>query len=852
MPASERAAAEKTPVASERNALLDRDVRFPSFLTLETETMGHEIVKQINRAKPKVDDVALRLVDGWTKTESFAFEPYPFRPEAPDSDTVFSIRLKSGVNSQTLKKHLGSKIIMTPGIPQKGLFQPFGTDDGVTFLRVWTTRSDGTRALLRWAMLMDGSLKELVEFRESKDSKRSDTEAPQSVFKEMEDWVEQELHNKHQQNLADQCIEKIVEWQGPHGLCAKKQFPQLYLSNGQKNPHHKFVRDPETGTSSMTWSFGAKAKQHDSAAWTRELVKFTCTSDGQPSTIPPHRDDVALRRVEPWAEMLQCASSKYEDCLNNALRDAHFIESPLTPKQQKLYQHLSPTQGLQNSGSMSAADDSKNGEIEPYNLFRLLPEERERQLAYEMQMAEKRMVESLEHFTQENTEDHVYNEEPTATESFFCCNPTESLNSSMDEVRALLNFLSLGQYAASFEMHGYDSIQSIRGMMLPQLHIVMQRVGMDKPGHCERLSEWHASQSSHMCADDLSSNGHGSMPYPVYPQQQFAGYPNQWTVEAAAAWYADPWGPCHGGYNTWDQPSGYNTASHMSIIKMAKEHTGTRQVQQMLEPPWTEVHNILLQEISDNLDEFMFNQNAIFVVKACFKLLLDASAPEASEFSSVACTRVMEHWDSLVFGRTSGFSYKIVMWVMEFLYKLCNDDQLTAFCRKALEVAHVLEKSNFGHLLLQHCVLFTQKALMRCSSETESHHSTWLVLRSGFFDAAIRALSDSNAWDMKTNNASHFINKCLELLASDSRHKALDLVAHRTEIMRTVVEGTILMKIAIHGSGQFTAKRIYELATSLERRTMEQLAPTIHRPELRDLEKFKASLLPDELDLPRC
>ena len=70
--------------------------------------------------------------------------------------------------------------------------------------------------------------------------------------------------------------------------------------------------------------------------------------------------------------------------------------------------------------------------------------------------------------------------------------------------------------------------------------------------------------------------------------------------------------------------------------------------------------------------------------------------------------------------------------------------------------------------------------------------------------------------------------------------------------MQAVVEDPGLLNlVALHMSGQFTARRIYELGTSQERRWMERVAPSIHRPELRDLEKFKATLVREELELPR-
>ena len=79
-----------------------------------------------------------------------------------------------------------------------------------------------------------------------------------------------------------------------------------------------------------------------------------------------------------------------------------------------------------------------------------------------------------------------------------------------------------------------------------------------------------------------------------------------------------------------------------------------------------------------------------------------------------------------------------------------------------------------------------------------------------------------------------------------------DLGAQLQNIMQTVIENhRILWMIAENSSGQFTARRLYELATPRQRRQLERYAPKIHKPELRELEKFKASLIPADLDFPQ-
>jgi hypothetical protein len=294
----------------------------------------------------------------------------------------------------------------------------------------------------------------------------------------------------------------------------------------------------------------------------------------------------------------------------------------------------------------------------------------------------------------------------------------------------------------------------------------------------------------------------------------------------------------------------------LTIVKMAQDTCGTRRLQHMLEGGLTDHSGQILTEVTQNLTALMFNRNSIWVARSCFKLLLSASRtlgtsmPEIGQrFTRAACDGVFKHWEELVRGRTSQFSYRMVMWTMEFLYMQKMEGELQKICRNALNFEQQLVSSNYGHHVLQHAVLLTQKALVRstCSLEKE----TWGTLRQGFYDATVQALCNKDGWDKQTNPASHFINKCLELLASDPKHKDEALTAHWAQIMRTVRDDDcILGLVAAHSSGQFTARRIYELGSSQERRMMEWQAPTIHRPELRSSEKFNASLIPTEQAFP--
>ena len=147
-----------------------------------------------------------------------------------------------------------------------------------------------------------------------------------AVFTFMEDWLRKQLQHTGE-DLAAQYVEQIEEWQHPSGLCAKRQFPQLFFGNGDANPHHHMLR----GNLGKTWTFGAKAKE-DSGAWSKELVKFTCTSEMQACSIPCSHFDKALRSAASWSEMMQYPAvmkQEYDKCLDSALADAHFKESSL-------------------------------------------------------------------------------------------------------------------------------------------------------------------------------------------------------------------------------------------------------------------------------------------------------------------------------------------------------------------------------------------------------------------------------------------------------------------------------------------------------------------------------------------
>ena len=550
------------------------------------------------------------------------------------------------------------------------------------------------------------------------------------------------------------------------------------------------------------------------------------------STIPPLPNDNAIRSKLSWAEILQCAPEKYDECLNNAFRDAHFPESPTMVR------------NTQNDNSFPEYDErsadlpqNPDGNDDEYNKFRLLPEE---PLAREMARAEKALT----------PEDFVFVEDSRAENGG---------TDSIEVVQDLLKYLRLDGYATTFEEQGYDNMDSIKGMTHDELVEMMRSVGMmERPGHCHRLNKWHIEQNTQP-PTHVDGEAFPGAPVEAYPGYHQFGQ-SEWTMPSLNddwmmphvndsmmppglyppndEWMMSPvlyppndqqtmpvsyqcWPPVIATYTPNDQ-------GWTSIVRMAKDATGTRRVQGMLTLPWNDHVAHIMEEVTQNLPELMFNPHGIFTVKACFKLVLEPGTPDPALFRNSAFKEVMQHWDHLVAGRQSAFAYKMVMWMIEVLYAQNCQDQLQEVCQKALDSSQQLVTSNYGHLVLQHAVHFTHKALVENAS---GNQQMWIQLRCAFFDAAVRAWKARDGWDKKTNPASHFINKCLELLASNTKRRDEALNGHRAQVMQAVAEDPGLLNlVALHLSGQFTARRIYELGTSQERRWMEREAPSIHRP----------------------
>jgi len=194
------------------------------------------------------------------------------------------------------------------------------------------------------------------------------------------------------------------------------------------------------------------------------------------------------------------------------------------------------------------------------------------------------------------------------------------------------------------------------------------------------------------------------------------------------------------------------------------------------------------------------------------------------------------------------------MWSLEFSYMLENEEALFELCQRAKENDEKLVWSNYGHLVLQHALLFTQKSL---SKSNGLKRTVWYDLRSGLLETAVQALAKKSKWESESTSASHFIHLCIDLIRLDVEERDESLKIYRSQILRTVLDDDELLAwICEHTTGQYTARRIYELGTREEKKKLAQSARThtnlkIAKLEIRDLEKFKLSLLEDkDLDLP--
>lgn len=313
------------------------------------------------------------------------------------------------------------------------------------------------------------------------------------------------------------------------------------------------------------------------------------------------------------------------------------------------------------------------------------------------------------------------------------------------------------------------------------------------------------------------------------------------------------------------------------IVEMAKDPYGTYSVQMMLHK--LDKHSLqnmpdehysgifVVRAVTHSLAELMFHKHGIFVIESCFRMLLRVDLGQDADvikaFSGTVCEKVRERWDSLLSVRNEAISYKMVMWTLEFLFlRSMEDEALREFCERALTSADQLMHSVFGHHVLQHAVLFTQKAVVRrwCSQNPRapSDFAGWIRIRRGFLDYAENALCDEDRWrESPKNPASHFINMCLQLYASDKDRVDTDLTQQRKSIISKVVDdGNLYVLICCHAYGRFTARRLYDLGSSTQRKIMKMHTKYNDATILNktaDLKKFKASLFSrtSELDFPQ-
>ena len=120
-----------------------------------------------------------------------------------------------------------------------------------------------------------------------------------------------------------------------------------------------------------------------------------------------------------------------------------------------------------------------------------------------------------------------------------------------------------------------------------------------------------------------------------------------------------------------------------------------------------------------------------------------------------------------------------------------------------------------------------------------------IYIRTGFINAASQAIRDKTEWSGYTNNACHFINKCLDLIASDPTDE--DLENHRAEFYKILTDDQqLLILICRHNSGQYTAKRLYEMGDVNEKNDLAKNAYrdncAIEKPDMRPLDKFQRSM----------
>ena len=433
-------------------------------------------------------------------------------------------------------------------------------------------------------------------------------------------------------------------------------------------------------------------------------------------------------------------------------------------------------------------------------------------------------------------------------------------------VRGVLEALELSEFISAFEENGIVNVDMLTSLSQHDMELVMNDVWMVRSVDRFKVRRWWRGQQQELHADTgyadawssyPSWNTYASTPTPL--QQENNGCCWNWIH-----YHQQMPQPPPPNAHWWPPP--HDPRAGMNIAAMACDPHHVRAVQEMIigidaDP---EHRRYVMREVVADLTNIMFNMHGLFVVRACYQYLvsvdMDAVDPihvrECLDFAIASLTAVKANWNQLVSGRSSATTYKMLLWMFEFLYMKGHLEfsdlrlDLEWFCDKTLNSASHLVRSNFGHHVLQHAVLLTQKALVRATAPQEI--MTWTRLRHGFFHEALLALLDKAAWDKKGNSASHFINKVLNLIESDVHVRDPDILAHKMEILRKLVlDKELIAEIVKHDTGKWTARRVYEVATPEIRRALEAIDNKIHKPELRQLENFKASIIPDNLNWPR-
>lgn len=273
------------------------------------------------------------------------------------------------------------------------------------------------------------------------------------------------------------------------------------------------------------------------------------------------------------------------------------------------------------------------------------------------------------------------------------------------------------------------------------------------------------------------------------------------------------------------------------------EH-GSRQLQLEL-CVRSDTSNRIIEEATHHFFDLMFDTNGMWVIRACFKLLLSKhigvteEIDGAQKYLAASCAAVLQYWDLVV----DSPSFVVVMWTIESLYMMHADAKLQVLCQKALHGLPSLTKAPYGHNVLQHAVLFTHKALLRNSGP--ENRADFSKIRNGFFDAAVEILPDRSVWSSDGSFAGLFISLCIDLLLANCSHANDDLIAHWARFMRVVTDDhDILRIIASHSDGKFCARRIFQMGSSQERLVMEQQVPVLrHRQNVPMVKAFRHSLV---------